>query len=257
MNALIIEDEKLVALELSDTIAEVDPGIKIVATVGSVKTALRWFSENAEPDVIFADIQLADGVSFTIFKKFEISCPVIFTTAYNEYAIQAFKVNGIDYLLKPVDWEELRKAIAKARSYKKNQRKMTIEVQKLIDALNIPSALKQEQKEHFLGNARNSWVPVKVADVAYFTRDEINFMVTNSGERYVLDYDSLDEIESLLNPAQFYRASRHCIININAVQSVKGLANLKLQLVLKTPNQQFNIDISRDKAPSFKKWLEK
>jgi DNA-binding LytR/AlgR family response regulator len=160
-------------------------------------------------------------------------------------------------LLKPVDWEELRKAIAKARSYKKNQRKMTIEVQKLIDALNIPSALKQEQKEHFLGNARNSWVPVKVADVAYFTRDEINFMVTNSGERYVLDYDSLDEIESLLNPAQFYRASRHCIININAVQSVKGLANLKLQLVLKTPNQQFNIDISRDKAPSFKKWLEK
>src|SRR5205085_2640527 len=109
------------------------------------------------------------------------------------------------------------------RTFKKNQNKLSVDVQKLIEALNLPGSIKPEYKEHFLGNARNSWVPVKVADVAYFTRDEINFMVTNSGERYVLDYDSLDEIESMLNPAQFYRATRHCIININAVQSVKGL----------------------------------
>ncbi|MFD2934858.1 LytR/AlgR family response regulator transcription factor [Spirosoma flavum] len=256
MNALIIEDEKLVALELTASIAEVDPGIKIVGTVGSVKTALRWFAENAEPDVIFADIQLADGISFTIFDKFKISCPIIFTTAYNEYAIQAFKVNGIDYLLKPVDWDELRQAIAKARALGKSQSKTAIDVQKLLDALNIPSALKPTYKEHFLGNARNSWIPVRVADIAYIVRDELNFMVTNSGERYILDYDTLDEIESLLNPNQFYRASRHCIVNINSVQSVKGLSNLKLVLALKTPNHQFSIDISRDKAPSFKKWLE-
>ncbi|AKD54210.1 LytR/AlgR family response regulator transcription factor [Spirosoma radiotolerans] len=258
MNALIIEDEKLVALELTASIAEVDPTITIVGTVGSVKTALRWFAENAEPDLIFADIQLADGISFTIFEKFQLTCPIIFTTAYNEYAIQAFKVNGIDYLLKPVDWDELRKAITKARSLTKQPGKLDIDVQKLMAALNMsPTALKPTYKEHFLGNARNSWVPVRIADIAYIMRDELNFMVTNTSERYILDYDTLDQIESMLNPDQFYRASRHCIININSVQSVKGLANLKLQLILKAPNHQFAIDISRDKAPSFKKWLEK
>ncbi|GAB4029410.1 LytR/AlgR family response regulator transcription factor [Spirosoma jeollabukense] len=256
MNALIIEDEKLVALELTASIAEVDPNITIVGTVGSVKTALRWFAENAEPDVIFADIQLSDGISFTIFDKFTLTCPVIFTTAYNEYAIQAFKVNGIDYLLKPVDWGELRLAIAKARSLTKSHNKTALDVQKLLDALRIPAIGKPTYKEHFLGNARNSWVPVRVTDIAYILRDELNFMITNAGERYILDYATLDEIESLLNPSQFYRASRHCLVNINAVQSVKGLANLKLLLVLKTPNHQVSIDISRDKAPSFKKWLE-
>lgn len=256
MNALIIEDEKLVALELIASLAEVDPAIHIVGTVNSVKTALRWFAENAEPDLIFADIQLADGVSFTIFEKFHLSCPVIFTTAYNEYAIKAFKVNGIDYLLKPVDWEELRQAIAKARALTKNIGKVAIDVQKLMQALNSPAALKPAYREHFLGNARNSWVPVRISDVAYFMRDQVNFMVTNTSERYIVDYDTLDQIESMIDPAQFYRASRHCIVNIDAVQRVKGLANLKLQLVLKAPNHQFDIDISRDKAPSFKKWLE-
>ena len=257
MNALIIEDEKLVAQELIASIAEVDPAIHIVGTVGSVKTALTWFAEHAEPDLIFADIQLADGVSFTLFSKYQISCPVIFTTAYNEYAIQAFKVNGIDYLLKPVDHNELKQAISKARKLTRPPGPATLDVQKLFDALQGPGGLKPTYKEHFLGSARNSWVPVNVADVAYFIRDQLNFLVTNTGERFILDYDTLDEIESLLDPALFYRASRHCIININAVQTLKGLANLKLQLVLKAPNQALGLDISRDKAPSFRKWLEK
>ncbi|CCH51146.1 Sensory transduction protein lytT [Fibrisoma limi BUZ 3] len=257
MNALIIEDEKLVALELASSIAEVDPGLNIIGTVGSVKTAIRWFSENAEPDIIFADVQLSDGVSFRIFEQFRLSCPIIFTTAYNEYAIQAFKVNGIDYLLKPVDWDELKQAIAKAQSLIKAKSNQSLDVQKLLNALNMPAAAKSTYKEHFLGNARNSWVPIRVSDIAYFTRDQLNFMVTNGNERYIVDYDTLDEIEDLLDPSQFYRANRHCIVNINAVQSVKGLANLKLSLRLKSPNHQFDIEISRDKAPSFKKWLEK
>ena len=257
MNALIIEDEKLVAAELTASIVEVDSSIKIVGTVGSVKTALRWFAENAEPDVIFADIQLGDGISFTIFEKFQLSCPIIFTTAYNEYAIQAFKVNGIDYLLKPVDWNELSQAITKVRQLAKKQNNVPIDVHKLMEALNTPVALKPTYKEHFLGNARNRWVPIRVTDVAYFIRDQLIFMVTNTGDRYIIDYDTLDEVESLLSPDLFYRASRNCIIQINAVQSVKGLANLKLELVLKTPNHQVAVEISRDKAPSFKKWLEK
>lgn len=257
MNALIIEDEKLVAQELAASIADVDPTINLVGTVGSVKTALTWLAEHAEPDVIFADIQLADGVSFTIFTKFQISCPVIFTTAYNEYAIQAFTVNGIAYLLKPVDREELRQAIARCRRLIKTTGQVAFDVQKLMASLNLSSVLKPAYKEHFLGNARNSWVPIRVGDIAYFIRDQLNFLVTNSGERYILDYNTLDEIESVVNPDHFYRVSRHCIININAVQTLKGLANLKLQLVLKAPNQSVGLDISRDKAPSFRKWLEK
>ncbi len=257
MNALIIEDEKLVAQELIASIAEVDPTVHIVGTVSSIKTSLNWFAEHAEPDVIFADIQLADGVSFTIFSKYQISCPVIFTTAYNEYAIQAFKVNGIDYLLKPVDQDELKQAISKARKFIKTETYTGLDVQRLMDALNLPTLAKPAYKEHFLGNARNSWIPIRVNDIAYFIRDQLNFLVTNTGQRYILDYDTLDQIESLLNPAQFYRASRHCIVNISAVQTLKGLANLKLQLILKAPNQSLGIDISRDKAPSFRKWLEK
>ncbi len=257
MNALLIEDEKLVAEELMASIAEVDPAIKIIGTVGSVKTALRWFAENAEPDLIFADIQLSDGVSFTIFETFKLTCPIIFTTAYNEYAIQAFKVNGIDYLLKPVDWDELRQAIAKARALNKNKSKIPIDVHKLLEALQTPGLLKPVYKEHLLANLRNSWVPVRVAEVAYFMRDEINFLVTHTGERYILDYGTLEEIESMLNPNQFYRATRYCIVNIDAVQSLNSLLNQKIQLMLKAPNHKLDISISRDKAPTFKKWLEK
>ncbi|GAB3916692.1 LytR/AlgR family response regulator transcription factor [Larkinella terrae] len=257
MKALIIEDEELVALELATSIAQVDPDVKIIKTVGSVKTALNWLAENAEPDIIFADVQLADGVSFRIFERFQLSCPIIFTTAYNEYAIQAFKVNGIDYLLKPVDWDELECAIAKARTLVRARSHQSLDIRKLVEALGSPTLVPLTYKEHFLGNARNSWVPVKVSQIAYFLRDQLNFMVTHTNERYILEYETLDQIEELIDPNRFYRANRQCIVNIDAVHQVKGLANLKLHLKLKAPNHQFNIEISRDKAPSFKKWLEK
>ncbi len=256
MHALIIEDEKLVAQELIAGIAEVDPSIHIIGTVTSVKTGLRWLSENAEPDVIFADIQLSDGVSFDIFDRFKLSCPVIFTTAYNEYAIQAFRANGIDYLLKPVDWEELKRAIDKARAIARTQSTTSLDMQKLIKALSTGTPNRPTYKSHFLGNARNSWIPIRVDDVAYFFRDQLIFMVTTKGERYILDYDSLDELETMLDPDVFYRATRYCHVNRNAVLSVKGLASLKLQVALRPPNHTFALEISRDKAPSFKKWLE-
>lgn len=258
MNALIIEDEKLVALELTANIAQVSPDIRVITTIGSVKTALRWFSENAEPDLIFADIQLSDGISFRIFEQFRLTCPIIFTTAYNEYAIQAFKANGIDYLLKPVDLDELSQAIAKAKMLVKAKSSVALDVSKLLEALNMSANPgRHTYKEHFLGNSRNSWVPVKVVDVAYFIRDQLNFLVTNAGERFILDYDTLDQIEELLDPHVFYRANRQFIIHIGAVQQVKGLSNLKLNVKLKSPNHQLDIEVSRDKAPVFKKWLEK
>ena len=257
MNVIIIEDEKLVARELANSIAEIAPDLKIIEILGSVKTSLRYFAENAEPDVVFADIQLSDGVSFDVFEKFQLSCPIIFTTAYNEYAIKAFKVNGIDYLLKPVQLDELEKAIEKAKNILKSRSKVSIDVSKLVEALNQQNSSKNTYKEHFLGNLRNSLSPVKVADIAFFSHDELNFMQTQAGEKYILDYATLDEIEVLLDPNHFYRANRQMIVSINAVQNVKNLNNGKLILKLKSPNNLLEIDISRDKAPNFRRWLEK
>ena len=257
MNAIIIEDEKLVARELVASITEIDAGLNLVEILSSVKTAMRWFAENPEPDLVFADIQLSDGVSFDIFDKFKLTCPIIFTTAYNEYAIRAFKVNGIDYLLKPVELDELQKAIDKAKNIVKSKSKVALDLTKLVEALGSSNSNRITYKEHFLGNLRNSLVPIRTNEIAFFNRETINFFLTKTGEKYILDIDTLDEVEVLLDPDIFYRANRQMIINIDAIQSVKSLSNGKLILKLKSPNHAFEIDISRDKAPVFRRWLEK
>lgn len=258
MNAVVIEDEKLVAREFAYKLAEVASDVLIIETLPSVKTALRWFGENAEPDVVFADIQLADGVSFQIFETYRLACPIIFITSYNEYAIQAFKVNGIDYLLKPVEPEDLARAVAKARQFSRQNAGLPVNLQKLMEALQQPgSALQPVYKETFLGNSRHGWVPVKVADIAFFHYDTVIFLVTKTSERYPLDYESLDQIEELLDPARFYRANRQFIVNVDAIHSVVNLHNSKLVLKLNAPHHNVAIDISRQKAPVFKRWLDR
>ncbi|MES2518409.1 MAG: LytTR family DNA-binding domain-containing protein [Bacteroidota bacterium] len=257
MKAIIIEDEKLVARELSMKIAEIDADLKILEVLPSVKTALKWFDENLEPDVIFADIQLSDGVSFEIFEKFAISCPIIFTTSYNEYAIRAFKVNGIDYLLKPVEPEELEKAIKKAKKINKSQSKSALDLNQLVEMLKSSENTKPVYKEHFLCNHRNAWVPVKTEEMAFFMYDTLIYVYTKTQEKYNMDSDSMDEIEEMLNPDQFFRVNRQFIINRDFVQRVWGIENSKMMIKLKEPHQAIEIDISRQKAPIFKKWLEK
>ena len=257
MNAIIIEDEKLVAKELSMKIAEIDTNLRVLEILPSVKSALKWFSENTEPDVIFADIQLADGVSFEIFEKFTISCPIIFTTSYNEYAIRAFKVNGIDYLLKPVEPEELEKAIEKAKKINNNSSKPTLDLNSLVEMLKSGENTKPVYKENFLCNHRNAWVPIKTDEIAYFIYDTLIYAVTKNNEKYSIDYESMDEVEEILNPAQFFRVNRQFIVNRALVQKVWGIENSKLMVKLKEPHQTIEIDISRQKAPVFKKWLEK
>lgn len=257
MNAVIIEDEKLVAKELIMKIAEIDASLKILEILPSVKTALKWFGENAEPDVVFADIQLADGVSFEIFEKFSISCPIIFTTSYNEYAIRAFKVNGIDYLLKPVEPEELEKAIEKAKKIKKNTAKSALDLNSLVEMLKSGENTKPVYKEHFLCSHRNAWIPVKTDEIAYFIYDTLIYAATKNNEKYSMDYESLDEVEEMLNPSQFFRVNRQFIVNRSSVQKVWGIENSKMMVKLKEPNQAIEIDLSRQKATIFKKWLEK
>lgn len=256
IKAIIIEDENLIARELQYKIQEVAPDIQIIQVLPSLKTAFKWFLENAEPDLVFADIQLSDGISFEIFSRYQLKCPVIFTTAYDEYAIQAFKVNGIDYLLKPVDESELQKAIEKVKAILDSKVEYPKDLQSLLTIISNPEQNKQKYKSKFVVQHQRQWVPVPVEDIACFVRDNINFIYTNSGERYILDFTTLEEAEALLDPEIFYRANRQSIIHINAIQSVKPHENQKLTVTLKPP-LKMSVDISREKAPHFKKWLDK
>jgi DNA-binding LytR/AlgR family response regulator len=256
MKAIIIEDEGLIAKELQHKINEVAADIQVMEVLPSLKTARKWFMENAEPDMIFADIQLSDGVSFEIFERYELNCPVIFTTAYDEYAIRAFKVNGIDYLLKPVDMEDLKKAIDKCKSMVVQKRKLPANLQELMEMLQNPMAGKVLYKEKFVVNMRNNWIPVLTKDIACFVRENLNYLYTFNGDKYILDYVTLEEVEELLDPQLFYRANRQSIVHINAIQSIKPHENQKLTLTLKAP-LKMEQDISREKAPGFKKWFEK
>ena len=256
IKALIIEDESLIARLLQSKITAIDNDIQILEVLPSLKTAKRWFLNNAEPDLIFMDIQLGDGISFELFEHFQLKCPVIFTTAYDEYAVRAFKVNGIDYLLKPIDSEELRKAIGKARVMLESVGTGSQIVPDLLQTLHNFDKKQPIYKEKFVVSVKRNWVPVMTKDIAYFLRDSLIYIYTFSGEKYITSYATLDEIEELLNPRDFYRSNRQSIIHIDAIQSIKPLENQKLIVHLKAPlNRQE--DISREKAPSFKKWWER
>jgi DNA-binding LytR/AlgR family response regulator len=256
MKAVIIEDESLIARELKNKIAEVAPDVNIVETLPSLKTSRKWFMENAEPDLIFADIQLSDGVSFELFEKFELKCPVIFTTAYDEYAIRAFKVNGVDYLLKPVDIGELKNAVDKCRNMLQQKPALPSTLQELMQVLQNPSAGTKLYKEKFLVKIRHNWLPVLTKDIACFIRENLNYLITFSGDKYILDYVTLEEIEELLDPALFYRANRQSIVHVDAIQNIKSHENQKLTLTLKAP-LKMEQDVSREKAPAFKKWMDR
>lgn len=256
MTAIIIEDENLIAKELQFKIAEIDSTIKISAILPSVKTARNWLMENAEPDLIFADIQLNDGVSFEIFEKYQLKCPIIFTTAYDEYAIKAFKVNGVDYLLKPIDNEELTDAIAKAKVIIESKSVFPKDMQQLLNMMANPNPNQNAYKEKFVVKQRNNWLPIATKDIACFYRENLNYIYTFDGQKHILDFVTLEEIEELLDPKLYYRANRQSLVHIDAIQSIKPHENQKLTLTLKAPIKMEQ-DISREKAPGFKKWFER
>ncbi|HEX7846749.1 MAG TPA: LytTR family DNA-binding domain-containing protein [Chitinophagaceae bacterium] len=255
MKAVIIEDEEIIAKVLENTIKKVDDSIEVIDILPSLKVARKWFGNNAEPDILFMDIQLSDGVSFDLLEHYKLSCPIVFTTAYDEYAIRAFKVNGVDYLLKPVEEEELKRAIEKCKNIINKQSTPAADINSLILSLANPGASKYKQR--FVVNVRNQWMPVQVKDIACFTKEVLNYIYLFNGERYIVDVNTLDEVEEVIDPGQFYRANRQFIINIDAVQSVKPVENSKLIIKLKEPNHKFEIDMSREKTPVFKKWMDR
>lgn len=257
MKALIIEDEEIIAKVLQNKIRKVDAEIDVIDILPSLKVARKWFLNNAEPDMIFMDIQLSDGVSFDLLEQYKLNCPIVFTTAYDEYAIRAFKVNGVDYLLKPVDEDDLKKAIDKCRSIIKGKSGLPVDLAELVQSLTHPVRAGSKYKERFIVNMRNQWMPISTKDIAFFSKETLNYLYLFSGERYLVDFTTLDEVEELLDPNQFYRANRQYIINIDAVQTVKPAENAKLVIRLKEPNHKMEIDMSREKAPGFKKWLDR
>ncbi len=256
MKALIIEDEELIAQELQLKIKAVCNDIDIIEVLPSLKIAKKWFFENAEPDLIFMDIQLSDGVSFELFNMYTLSCPVIFTTAYDDYAIRAFKVNGTDYLLKPIDEEELKKAIDKSRNIIESKSVFPTDINLLIQKLTQPHFAQPAFKEKFVVSHQRKWMPISTKDIACFMKEHIHYIFTFSGEKHILDFTTMEDIEELLDPRLFYRANRQCIIHIDAIQTVQPHDTQKLTVTLKPP-LKIQADVSREKAPAFKKWFDR
>ena len=256
MNAIIIEDESLIAKELMHKIGELAPDVKVIEVLPSIKTSTKWFLNNKEPDLIFADIQLGDGNIFELFEKYELKCPVVFTTAYDEFAIKAFRVNGVDYLLKPVDKDDLKRAIEKCRGIVESRLPYPTDIRQLLNMVTNPQMNAPAYKEKFIVKVRNQWLPILTKDIAVFFRDQLNYLHTFEGEKYILDFTTLEEVEELLDPKIYYRANRQAIIHIESIQSVKPVENQKLIVTLRSPLKMV-LDISREKAPAFKKWFDR
>ena len=250
INILIIEDEEPAANRLKKMVTELEPDAIVLDNIVSVNSAIAWFKQNPSPDLIFSDIQLSDGLSFEIFKNVEVQCPVIFITAYDQYAIDAFKVNSIDYLLKPIKKEDLQVAINK---FKKLNRSETpsLDINKVLEVFNNP---KTEYKTRFIVRYGEHIKTIKIEEAAYFyTEDKINFLTTNEGRRYTIDYN-LDALESMLDPKTFFRINRQFIISINAISEMFSYSKSRVLIKLNPPAKHETI-VSTERSGDFKLWL--
>jgi DNA-binding LytR/AlgR family response regulator len=254
MKVLLIEDEAPAARRLRQLITESDSSMEILDTIDSVEASVKWLKLHPAPDMIFMDIQLADGLSFDIFSIVKISSPVIFTTAYDEYAIRAFEVNCIDYLLKPIEKSALQKSINKFKEFKEVlSGSSKTDVEAVLATLNLRQ---KAYKSRFLVKMGEKLQSISTNDIAYFTAEEkVVLLFTHEGRKYLVDY-SLDELEKMLDPDCFFRINRQFIVQINAIAAIHNYFNgkLKLQIVPETSKETI---ISRDKAPVFKSWLDR
>ncbi len=250
MKVLIIEDELLAAERLVKMIKEVLPDAEILDMLVSIKSTVEWLNTHAAPDVIMMDIHLADGPSFEIFNKTRVTSPVIFTTAYDQHALEAFKVNSIDYLLKPIKKEELTKAFEKLKMLSEINMKR---LESLMSALSGKGGPKEYQKRIVIRYG-DTIKMVEVGEVAYFyTEDKINYLCTTGNLRYPIDYN-LDELENLLNPDEFFRINRQFIINIRSIEKMLAWSKSRVKVILKPATTEDTI-VSTERSPYFKDWL--
>ena len=257
LKIIIIEDEIPAANRLKKLILDCVPDAQILEILDTVEEAIEWFKNNDEPDVVFSDIQLADGISFEIYEQVEVKCPIIFTTAYDQYAIKSFELNSIDYLLKPFTKEKLEKSFKKLRKIQFNKSEndslSTLNFNTLLEnALNGKDDI---YKQRFLISKGDTLIPIATADIAYiFTEDKAVLIKTHDGKNYFLT-NSLDDIELQLDPSMFFRLNRQFITSLDAIEKISQYFNGKLKVKLK-PTQGGEIIVSRAKTPVFKNWLE-
>jgi DNA-binding LytR/AlgR family response regulator len=249
MNAIIIEDENLTAQRLEGMLKKCDASIRVLAMLPSVAESVEWLRKNDAPDLVFMDIHLEDDLCFKIFELAPLTSPVIFTTAYDEYMIKAFKVNSIDYLLKPVNLVDLMAALDKFRTLRKHFSKPDFDT-----LLQYIGQRTPEYKTRFMITVGNKIRSIETSEIAYFYSDEkITFMVTRDGQHLPIDF-SLDKLNSLLDPQQFFRISRQYLVGFSAIQSVLTHFKGKLKLDM-APKPRHDVFVSGDRMTDFKDWL--
>jgi len=241
---IIIEDEKPAARRLQRMLQK--EGISTDILLHSVSDGLEWFARHPAPNLIFADIQLSDGLSFDIFEQINLKTPIIFTTAYDQYAIKAFKLNSIDYLLKPIKQDELHFALNKFRQ----NNMQNIDIQNLIDSLKP----QQTYKQRFTVTYGQHIKSITDTDIAYFvSQDKTTYLVTHTGENFIYD-SSLEALEQQLNPERFFRVNRRFIICFDSIKDMIAYSNSRLKVLLHKPPEQ-DVIVARERVKDFKRWL--
>jgi DNA-binding LytR/AlgR family response regulator len=260
MKVLIIEDEELAVKKLQKTLASVDSTAEVVGVADSIRSSVSWLQQNPSPDLILMDIELADGQSFEIFDKVDVKSTVIFTTSYDEYALKAFKVNSIDYLLKPIQKEDLHAALEKLKGLKSLYGNSSAPA----PSLNVDNLVKElqqklqpkEYRKRFLVKHAQKLVSVDVEEIAYFYSDgRLNFFKTTDNRKFVVDY-TMDDLEDMLDPNQFFRISRAFYVAVNSIDQIHDYFGNRLLLNLK-PAVDKEAIVSREKVTDFKKWMGK
>jgi DNA-binding LytR/AlgR family response regulator len=248
---LIIEDEEKAILRLQKLIAEILPDTIFVASLKSIEESVKWLQNNPQPDLIFVDIQLSDGPSFDIFKQVQTSCPLIFTTAFDSFAIKAFKLNSIDYLLKPIKKEELRLAIEKFQHFfSKGKENNAVNMEMLLQSLKEP----QQFKQRFVIKLGDHMHSIETTQIAYFyTENKANYIVTKSGKKFPSDYN-LDQLETVMNPKDFFRINRQFLIGFQSIAEMFTYSKARVLIKLNPPSKLETI-VSTERAASFKLWL--
>jgi DNA-binding LytR/AlgR family response regulator len=250
MKAIIIEDEHLAAKRLEIMIKSIDPSIEIVEKLESVAESVKWFNNNEPPELIFLDIHLEDGLSFTIFDQVKVDSPIIFTTAFDQYAIKAFKLESIDYLLKPIVKEELEKAIEKNRKW--NEKKQWVNLKELHKYMHFKEKSYRKRYSVVVGQKLKS---IEVKDISYFfSNSGITFAAMHSKSQYSLD-QSLDNLMQELDPKIFFRVNRQYLVSLNSINNIHIFPKSRLKLELNPPVPE-GVFVSLDKVAEFKKWVD-
>lgn len=251
MNIIIIEDEKPSARRLQRMLKTLD--FEAETMLHSVEESIDWFQNNEHPDLIFLDIQLSDGLSFEIFEVVDIKSAVIFTTAYDEYALQAFKLNSIDYLLKPIDDDDLHTAVKKFKTRTPQKQSVTLDFNDIKKLLINP--IEREYKKRFSVKVGQHLKLINIEDIeCIYSENKGTYAFTNEGRNYLLD-NTLDELQDELEPHVFFRISRKFYVNINAIKDMVSYTNSRLQIKLKHFNEQ-EVIVARERVKDFKNWLE-